>query len=57
LARKFDKHVLQHVAGVILVAGEIQQECEQRLRVFVVQPFDSSRHRFSRMTHQTERFV
>jgi hypothetical protein len=57
LARKFDKHVLQHVAGVILVAGEIQQECEQRLRVFVVQPFDSSRHRFSKMTHQTGRFV
>jgi hypothetical protein len=48
LARQFDEHLLQHVARVLLVAGEIQKEGEQRLGVFVIPPleFGSGGHCF-----------
>src|SRR5437016_12189550 len=44
--RQLGENFLKHVARVVLVAGEIQQEGEQRLGVVVVQPFEVGRHRF-----------
>jgi hypothetical protein len=39
------ENLLKHVVSVILVAGEVQQEGEQRLGVVVVQPCEVGRHR------------
>jgi len=43
--RELRENFLEHVVGVILVAGEVQQEGEQRLGVVVVQPCEVGRHR------------
>ena len=45
LARELDEHVLQQVVGVLLIAGQIQQEGEQRRGVFVVKPLQIGGHR------------
>ena len=39
LARKFDEEFLDYVTRVVFVAGEIKQEGEQRLGVFIVELF------------------
>ena len=46
LTGQLHENLLEHIARVLLVAGEIQQEREQRLGVFVVNPlkFHLNRH-------------
>ena len=45
--RELDENVLEQIAGVALITGEVQQKSEQRLGVVIVQPFklEVSRHR------------
>lgn len=60
LPGKFDEYLLQNVARVVLVAGEIEQEYEQCLCVFVIKPLyiNDGRHAFSAlMTHLAALFV
>jgi hypothetical protein len=38
LPREAAEDFLEQIAGVIFVASEIKQECEQRLGVFVIKP-------------------
>src|SRR5262249_44913325 len=46
LAGELDEDLLEEVAGIVFVAGEIEQEGKQRLGVLVVQPFDVGGHCF-----------
>jgi len=57
LVRNFCEDFLQNFTGIVLIAGEVQQKGEQRLRVPVVKAFEVGGHCSLDMTHTGGGFV
>ena len=53
-----NKNFLQHIAGIRLIAREVQEKGKKGLRVLVVEPFDiRAAGHVTGMTHPPEEFV